>query len=82
MRVCCDSYVNLYSPQSFAKGEELVQSYQNQDSDDGNVRTGYASGCHFLMRYGFASSDTVVVALPSPEAAGLGVAEPASSVGQ
>ena len=81
MRVCCGSYVNLYSPQSFGKGEELVQSYQNQDSDDGNVRTGYASGCHFLMRYGFASSDTVVVALPSPEAAGLGIAEPPSSVG-
>jgi hypothetical protein len=31
--------VNLYAPQSVDAGGELVQSYQNQDSDGGNLKT-------------------------------------------
>jgi hypothetical protein len=34
-----DGFVNLYAPQSVDAGGELVQSYQNQDSDGGNLKT-------------------------------------------
>ncbi len=76
-----EGFVNLYAPTSVKAGGELVQSYQNQDSDGGTLKTVYSSGCHFLMHYGFLSNDLVEAALPTPEAANLDMAGPSSSLG-
>lgn len=72
-------FVNLYAPTSVKAGSELLQSYANQDSDGGNLKTAFASGCHFLMHYGFMPNDLVEAALPTPEFVNLDMAGPPSS---